>query len=196
MKFLRRSLVFILSLVLLTFSTTTSYAQSADAAASIDSAFGRIRVRETNIAEVDSTHLGVGVDASITPNRKVTLLNLRLVSLRLNGLPVYAEPLLQPIDLDKGKEAALPAMYVTVQFRDLNTVQPIREMIEKQTVHVQGQAIAAVKMSFLERLALHTEHPQVALTISQDVPVDFGSPLERQVALGALTVIEFGLEHT
>jgi len=196
MKFLRWSLVFILPLVLLAFSTTTSYAQSADVATSVDSAFGQIRVRKTNIAEVDSTHLRVSVDTSITPSRKVTLQNLRLVSLRLNGLPVYAEPLLQPIDLDKGKEVALPAMYVTVQFRDLNTVQPIREMIEKQTVHVQGQAIAAVKMSFLERLALYTEHPQVALTISQDVPVDFGSPLERQVALGALTVIEFGLEHT
>jgi len=197
MKFLRQTLVFILPLVLVAFSTTISHAQTADAATAISSPFGQIRVNETRVAEIDTSHLRVSVDATITPTRKVTLQDLRLVSLRLNGLPVYAEPVSQPIELEKDKEIALPPMYVTVQFRDLTSVAPIREMIEKQTVHVQGQVIAAVKMSFLEKLALHTQHPQVSVTVAQDVPVDFGvSPLERQVALGALSVIEFGLQHT
>jgi hypothetical protein len=71
----------------------------------------------------------------------------------------------------------------------------LRQMLEKQTVHVQGQIVAAVKMSFLEKLALHTEHPRVLLPLAQDVPVAFStSPFARQAALGILTVIEFGMQ--
>jgi hypothetical protein len=95
----------------------------------------------------------------------------------------------------QSKETALPPLYVTVQFRDLTTTAPLREMIEKQMVHVQGQVVAGVKVSFLEKLVMHSEHPRVSLPFTQDVPVDFGvSPLERQAALTVLTVLEFGLK--
>jgi hypothetical protein len=168
--------------------------QSATALSASPGGLGVVKVQGTRIAEVDKAHLRVAVDLIITPTQTATLEDLRLASLRLNDLPAFAEPLTQSIDLVQGKDAALPPIYITVQFRDVTTVAPLREMIEKQSVHVQGQISAGIKMNFLDRLALHTQHPRVSLTLNDQVPVSFGSsPFQRQAALGIVSIVEFGL---
>ena len=84
---------------------------------------------------------------------------------------------------------------MTVQLRDLTSVEPLRQMIEKELVHVQGHVVADVKLGFLEKLVMHTEHPRVSLPISEDVPVTIGSgPLEKTAALAVLTVVDFGFK--
>lgn len=168
--------------------------QTASTMTSPAGGLGVVKVQGTRIAEIDSTHLRLAIDLVITPSQTATLEDLRLTALHLNGLPAFAEPISQQINLVNGKDAALPPVYITVQFRDVTTVAPLREMIEKQSVHVQGQISAAIKMNFLDRLALRIEHPRVALTLNEEVPVAFGtSPLQRQAALGILSVVEFGL---
>lgn len=167
---------------------------SGDNAATADTNFGQITVKHTSVAEIDSSHLRIAVDMVTTPLRSVTVESVRLTGLKLNGLPVYAEAMRQPLDLVKGKETALPPVYVTARMRDLTTTAPLRQMIENQAVHVDGQILASIKMSFLQKLALHTEHPRVLFPISQDVAVTVGSsPFERQAALGVLTLVDMGL---
>ena len=162
--------------------------------ASVDG-IATVSIKSTQIAEIDNNHLRIAVDLSAIPSRSITLENLRLTGLRLNGLPVYAQPLAEPIMLVKNKETALPPLYVTLQMRDLTTTKPLREMIENQSVHLTGAMVAAVKMSFLEKLAMHTEHPRVSFPVSQDVPVAFGStPFARQAALGVLTLVDVALQ--
>jgi hypothetical protein len=159
--------------------------------------FGPITVKNASIVEIDSSHLRIAVDMAITPSRNVTIESLRLTALRLNGLPVYAEPLSEPIDLVKGKEATLPPVYVTIQARDLTSTAPLREIVVNQSAHVQGQIVANIKMNFLDKLAMHTEHPRILVPLVQDVPVAFGgTPFARQAALGVLTVIDLGLKGT
>jgi len=159
------------------------------------SAFGTMKVVGTSISEIDPSHLRVAVDLSVTPSRSATLSGVRLTSLKLNGLPVYAEPLNEEIVLVKEKPVALPPLYVTVQLRDVTSVEPLREMIEKEVVHVQGHMVADVKLGFLEKLVMHTEHPRVSLSLASDVPVSIGSgPFEKTAALAILTVVDFGFK--
>lgn len=180
-------------------AATSTWAQADDAGAqasgtTMDANFGQITVKHTSVVEFDSSHVRIAVDLVTTPSRSVTVESIRLTGLKLNGLPVYAEAMHQQLDLLKGKETALPPMYVTARMRDLTTTAPLRQMIENQSVHVDGQIIASIRMSFLQKLALHTEHPRVAFPISQDVAVSVGSsPFERQAALGVLTLAEVGL---
>lgn len=190
-----------LFLLLLFANHSRSHAQqdssAPGASSTVSTGFGPVTIKGTRVAEIDSSHARIAVDLAASANRNVTIENLRLTGLRLNGLPVYAEPLSQPIELVHGKETALPPIYVTIQTRDLTSVAPLRAMIENQSVRVQGQVVAALKMNFLDKLALHTEHPRVSFPVAQDVPVAFGStPLARQAALGVLTVIEFGMQGT
>jgi hypothetical protein len=60
---------------------------------------------------------------------------------------------------------------------------------------VQGELLAGVRLSMIEKLALHTQHPEVVIPLSQDVPAQVaGSPFERTLALGVLSVIDAGLD--
>jgi hypothetical protein len=168
---------------------------AAQAQTDVSKSFGQVNVRRTSVAELDKNHVRVAVELTAITNKNITIENLRISSLRLNGLPVYAEPLAQQLDLQKGQETALPPIYVTARLRDLTSLEPLKQMVENQNVHVDGQVVAAVKVSFVEKLALHTFHPRVQVPVSEDVPVSFGpSPLARQAALGVLTVLEVGMK--
>ncbi len=172
-------------------ASAAALAQSATQSVSV----GVMQVKEINLAEIDSTHVRVAVDLDLVPAKSATLKDLHLCSLSLNGLPVFAEPLNQEIVLRKNAPTALPPLYVTVLFRDLTTVEPLRRMVEKQTVHVQGEMVAGVRLNFAERLALHTQHPEAVIPLSQDVPAAVGStPFERNLALAVLSLIDSGLD--
>jgi hypothetical protein len=112
-------------------------------------------------------------------------------------MPVFAAPLNQEIVLKKGAPTALPPLYVTVLFRDLHTVAPLRRMIENQSVRLEGNLLADLRLTALEKLALHTEHPSVEIAVAQEVPVRIeASAFERSMALGALELIDSGLQAT
>jgi hypothetical protein len=156
---------------------------------------GSLQVKDISLIEIDTAHVRVAVNLTVVPGQSATLKDLHLCSLHLNGLPVFAAPLDQEIVLHRDVSTALPTLYVTALFRDLTTVEPLRRMIENQSVHLQGELLAGVRLSFVEKLALHAQHPEVVIPISQDVPAQVaGSPFERTLALGVLSVIDAGLD--
>jgi hypothetical protein len=156
---------------------------------------GNLQVKSVSVAEIDTAHVKIAVDLTLIPSQSVTLNDLRLCSLRLNGLPVFAAPVDQEIVLKKGVPTTIPSISVTVMFRDLYAVEPLRKIIAEQNVHVQGDLEAAVRLNFAEKLALHTQHPTVQFAISQDVPAEVGgSPIQRAMELAMLSVIDSGLE--
>jgi hypothetical protein len=156
-----------------------------------------LKVKEVGLAEIDTSHIKLSVDLNLTATQSVTMESLRIGSLHLNGLPVFAAPLNQEIVLKKGVPTALPPLYVTVLFRDLHTVEPLKRMIQNQSVKIEGQVVAGVRLNMVEKLALHTQHPTVDITLSQEVPAVLGiSMLERTVALTTLGLIDTGLQAT
>ena len=156
---------------------------------------GEFQVKEINVAEIDTSHVKLIVDLNLTPTQSATLENLRLCSFHLNGQPVFAAPLNQEIVIQKGVATAMPPVYVTVLFRDLRTTEPLRRMIDNQRVRIEGQLVADVRLTMMERLALHTQHPSVEIALNQDVPVVLGgTALERNMALKILGVIDTGLK--
>jgi hypothetical protein len=171
------------------------WAQGPPLAAVSPAGVGEVQVKDARVADVDASHLKIAVDLVVKPTQTVTLENLRITGLRMNGLPLYADPLDQSLELKKGMEVSLPPVYVSVLFRDLTTVEPLRTMVDKQMAHLQGEIVAGVRMSFLQKLVLHTEHPRVSIHLSEDVPVTIGSsPLERAAALGLLSLVDAGLQ--
>ena len=159
------------------------------------STVGDFQVKVVNVTEIDTSHIKLAVDLNLVAVRTATLENLRLCSLHLNGLPVFASPLNQELVLNKGVTTALPPIYVTILFRDLLTTEPLRRMVENQSVRVEGEMVADVRLNTLEKLALHTQHPSVAITLNQEVPVDLGGKaLERKIELTILEVIDTGIK--
>jgi len=158
---------------------------------------GDFQVKEINVAEIDTSHVKLIVDLSLTATQSATLENLRLISFHLNGQPVFASPLNQEMVINKGVTTALPPVYITVLFRDLHTTEPLRRMIEKQSVRIEGQMVADVRLTMVEKMALHTQHPSVEISLGQDVPVQLSvSDFQRSLALSALGYIDIGLQAT
>ncbi len=156
---------------------------------------GDFQVKEINVAEIDKSHVKLVVDLNLIPSQSATLENLRLCSLHLNGLPVFSTPLNQVMVIQKGVSTALPPVYVTVLFRDLHTTEPLRRMIENQSVRLEGEVVADVRLTMLEKLALHTQHPSMEIALNQDVPVTLGgTAMERNMAITILGVIDTGLK--
>ncbi|MGD0682531.1 MAG: hypothetical protein ABR990_10805 [Terracidiphilus sp.] len=156
---------------------------------------GDFQVKEINVAEIDTTHVKLVVDLSLFATQSATLENLRLFSFHLNGQSVFASPLNQEMVINKGTTVALPPVYITMLFRDLHTTEPLRRMIENQSVRIEGELVADVRLTLMEKLALHTQHPSVEIALNQEVPVTLGgTPLERNVALSILKVIDNGFK--
>ena len=156
---------------------------------------GDFQLKEVSVAEIDTSHVKLAVDLNLTPAQSATLENLRLCSLHLNGLLVFASPMNQEIVLNKGVVTALPPLYVTILFRDLQSTDPLRRMVENQSVRVEGELVADVRLTMMEKLVLHTQHPSVVVPLNQDVPVDLGGKaLERNIELAILQVIDAGFK--
>jgi hypothetical protein len=155
---------------------------------------GAIQISSVTVAEISTTQIKAAVNLVLIPDRNVTVTSVQLCALRLNGLPVFASPIRSEIAVRKGQSYTLPPLYVIALFRDLTNTQPLRQMIENQSVHVQGELISGVELGMLERLALHAQHPKVVSTISEDVPVSFaGDALEKTLALTALRALDAAL---
>jgi hypothetical protein len=159
------------------------------------SGLGSIAVTSTRIADLTADGVTIAVDLSLTPARTVAVESIRLSALSVNTLPIHADPIDRIIELTKDKPTALPELKVKVLFRDLTTVAPLRQMVDTQVVHIQGQANAALHATFLEKLALGAAHPVVAVPFSQDVPILLpDSPYARQAADTILTFVQAGLD--
>ena len=160
-----------------------------------NTAIGNLQVSELHVVDIDTDHLRISVSLLCKAAQNSTLDNLRISGMRLNGMPLFAAPLNQHIELHKGESVALPTLYLSVYFRDLYTVAPLREMIENQKVHLVGELDADLHLNFMQKLAMHTQHPSIAIPIAQDVPVEVsGLPFARTLALGTLTLLERGLQ--
>lgn len=152
---------------------------------------GSIQVKTASVGTIDTSHLEVVVDLTLTPAQSGTLKGLQLCSLHLNGLPVFAAPVEQEIVLRKGEAVELPSITVSVFYHDLYSATPLEQMLDKQVVNVRGELVSDLEVGFLAKLALHSEHPRIVLDINQDVPVVMGvSALQRRLALGLLSAID------
>src|SRR5215472_17522934 len=136
--------------------------------------FGPIHVKGASIGTIDTSHLEVVVSLELTPGQSGTLKNLQLCSLRMNGLPVYAAPVEQEIALKKGEPIQFPPLTVSVYYHDLSTARPLEEILDKQTVHVEGELVSDLQVGFLGKLALHSQHPRIVVPLNQEVPVVIG----------------------
>jgi hypothetical protein len=156
---------------------------------------GNIAVTSTRIADLTPDGVTIAVEFSLTPDRTVSIESIRFSALRINGLPLHADPMSQLTQLPKGKATALPPLIVKVFFRDLTTVAPLRQMLTDQAVQIQGQANATFHATFIEKLALGTAHPIVMLPFTQKVPIALpDSPFARQAADAILNLVQAGLD--
>jgi hypothetical protein len=153
----------------------SSRSRSAQTVSDANNDLGNVKVSGVRVVQIDSTHVCISVDLIVIPTKMMRIESLRLSSLRMNGLAVYAKPLNEPIELTKGEETQLPPFCMTAPIEDLTAISSLSQMVKEQVVHVEGMMIATVGADYREPAIL----PGESIRLSQSVTADASVHIER-----------------
>lgn len=171
-------------------AASTGFAQVVQSDAPPDLS-GQIQVEvvKTSLADYSTSKLVLGLTVAVTSKRDVTLDQILLADLRLNGLPLYAAPVASKLQLKAGDKTLLSdPLPVTIYVRDLDSVAPLHDALSNGHATLDGTAYATVHLNFLETMVLFTKHVNVAANIHEEVP--FTVPGGNMAKTAALTLLE------
>jgi hypothetical protein len=139
----------------------------------------QVRVVRLSILDVSTDKLVIGVGLSARSKRNLTVDQLVLARLQLNGVPIYAAPFKDRLKLRSDRSVTLPEqLQVTVYLHDLNSLKPLRDAVSNGYATVNGVVTAHVPLNPLERLILLSSHAEVSTSLHQQVAFNIpGGPL-------------------
>jgi len=130
---------------------------------------------------------------SITPvERSANIRRLYFQDIRVNGVPIHVETFDQEFKLSKTQSVDLPApLKCSIVFSELDSLKPIKEIIEQDKIRITGQSFIEVKLNTLEKIALRTKQLVLPIQVNEDVPLKMfsDSPLLQAAAVRVLSTL-------
>jgi hypothetical protein len=136
--------------------------------------------------DINFDRLLLDLSVSIRPvDRAATVERMYFQDVRVSGIPIHIETFEQEFKLSNKTPVDLPApLKCSIVFADLDSLQPVREMVDKDKIQVTGQSFIEVKLNALEKVALRTKRLVIPVTLNEQAPLNFfqGSPFLRLTA--------------
>jgi hypothetical protein len=123
-------------------------------------------------------------------DRGATVQRMYFQDVRVSGIPIHIETFAQEFKLLSKDPVDLPSpLKCSIQFADLDSLAPVREMVDKDKILITGQSFIEVKLNTLEKAALRTKLLVIPVTLNEQVPLNLfqGNPL---LHLTADTILE------
>ena len=121
------------------------------------------------------------LSVSIRPvDRAATVEHMYFQDVRVNGIPVHIETFDQEFKLSNKEPVDVPApLECAIIFADLDSMQPVRDMVDKDKILITGKSFIEVKLNSLEKLALRAKQVVIPVTLNEQVPLNLfqGNPL-------------------
>src|SRR5262249_20125936 len=134
----------IAALVFILLSDGLSQALQSDAGPDLSGQV-QLQVVNTSLVSYSASKLVLGITLAMSSKRDLTVVQIVLAGLRLNGLPLYAAPVKQRLQLHPGDKTLLPEpLAVTVYLRDLDSISPLEQAISNGHTTLDGTAYATV----------------------------------------------------
>jgi len=149
----------------------------------------QVEVVNTIVQDYSARKLVLGLTLAVSSKRDLTLEQIVLAGLRINGLPLYAAPLKQKVQLHAGDKTLLhDPLPVTVYLRDLDSVSPLEQAISSGHTTLDGTAYATVRVNPLAAMLLFSRHVEVAISLHEEVlPFSVpGGPMAKNASLTVL----------
>jgi hypothetical protein len=139
----------------------------------------QVQILNFTLEDFSTTKLVIGVGLAAASNRNITVDQLVLSGLRVNGVPIYAAPLKRRFKLRSDARVSLPEpLSITIYLRDLDSLAPLRNAISDGHATVDGVVVIHVPLSPLARLMLLSTHAEVSTVLHQQVPFSVpGGPM-------------------
>ena len=142
--------------------------------------------KSLSFQDINFERLLLGLSVSIRPvDRAATVERMYFQDVAVNGIPVHIETFDQEFKLSNKETVDLPApLKCSIIFADLDSMQPVRDMVDKDKIQITGQSFIEVKLNSLEKLALRAKQVVIPVTLNEQVPLNFfqGNPLLHMTA--------------
>jgi len=136
--------------------------------------------------DINFERLLLGLSISIKPvDRSATVERMYFQDVQINGIPVHIDTFDQEFKLSNKEMVDLPApLQCSIVFADLDSMKPVRDLVDKDNIQITGQSFIEVKLSSLERLALRAKQVVIPASLNEQVPLNLfqGNPLLRLMA--------------
>ncbi|MFZ0964860.1 MAG: serine protease [Terriglobia bacterium] len=142
--------------------------------------------KSLSFRDINFDRLLLGLSVSIRPvDRAATVVRMYFQDVKVNGIPVHIETFDQEFKLSNKEPVDLPApLQCTIDFADLDSMQPLRDMVDKDKIQITGQSFTEIKLNSLEKLALRAKQLVIPVSLNEQVPLNFfqGKPLLQMTA--------------
>jgi len=143
--------------------------------------------------DINFERLVLKLSVSIKPfDREATIRRIFFQDVRANGIPVQVETFEKEFKVSKKEIVDLPApLKCTITFSDLESLAPIKEIINQDKITVTGQSFIEVKLSTLQKIALRSKRLALPVSLREEVPLDMfsGNPLLRMAVNGVFDIL-------
>lgn len=136
--------------------------------------------------DINLERLVLNLYVSIKPtDRAATLHRIYFQDIRVNAVPVHIETFDQEFNLSKKEVVDLPApLKCSIVFSELDSLKPVAEILEKDSIRITGENFVEVKLSGVEKLAMRTKQLVIPVALNEEVPLNMfsGNPLLQMAA--------------
>jgi len=136
--------------------------------------------------DINLDRLVLNLALSVKPvDRAAIVRKIYFQDIRVNGVPVRVETFEREFKLSKKETVDLPApLKCAFVFSDLESVSPIKEIVNQDKIRITGQTFIEVKLNVLEKLALRTKRLVLPVGLNEEVPLQMfsGNPLLQMAA--------------
>ena len=156
----------------------------------------QLEIVDTSLLDYSASKVVLGLTLSLSSKRDLTVEQIVLGGLSINGLPVYAAPIKQRLELHSGAKTLLSnPLPVTVYLRDLDSISPLEQAVSKGHTTVDGTAYATVHVNPLTAMLIFSRSVEIAINLHQEMlPFTIpGGLVSRGAALIVLEAAEKGL---
>ena len=137
--------------------------------------------KKLSFRDINFDHLQLELSVSIRPvDHSATVEHMYFQDVRVNGIPVQIETFDQEFKLSDKEPVDVPApLECAIIFADLNSLQPVRDMVDKDTILITGKSFIEVKLSSLEKIAFLAKRVVIPVPLNEQVPLNLfqGNPL-------------------
>jgi hypothetical protein len=147
----------------------------------------QISLDSVDVDSVGSDHANLSVKTSVIVGRNVTVTRIRFESMRLEDIPFFLNPVEERMELIAGRPVSLPAIPLTVYYRDLDSLQSLEAAVRRGEVLVNGHARADLDLGLMDRLAIRQWHGHSELPIHSSIPLNVpGGAVGRAAAVATI----------
>ena len=125
-------------------------------------------------------------------DRDATIQRIYFQDIRVNGVPVQVQTFEQEFKISKKDVVDLPApLNCTIVFSELDSLAPLKEIVNQEKLTVTGQSFLEVKLNALQRMAVRSKRLVLPVEVKQEVPLEMftGNPWLKMAANGILDTL-------